>query len=413
MNYIIHNNEKMDLFSLENKVPTELSKLIDKGEPIAVVADDSLLLISLISKYYNTNSKLLLVHYENYSEKIKSKILGNGYFLCEYFNGELGFIFNEANSNITAEISLFTSGTTGDPKLIHHTWNSLNTFKDVNNKSNNNWLVTYSPCSYAWYQMVLMFLEVKGQNLIVPSSKSSENLFENINHETISAISSTPSFWRFQLFKNSSFLALLNLTQITLGGEFVDQNILDTLSSMYPDSKISHIYASTEAGANIIVHDKKEGFPLEWLNTKCDQLKLIEGVLFLNSKYSSINNQMQWYDTGDQVKVENDRVVIIGRKGSRIANVGGRKVNLNFIENVIKRYNEVLHCKVFTKKSPIVNNIIVAELILKNNSRIDDIEESLRSFCYENNLEEWMVPRKFYNAINIKLTDNYKTFQDA
>ena len=47
----------------------------------------------------------------------------------------------------------------------------------------------------------------------------------------------------------------------------MDQVILDRLRAVFPEAAIAHIYASTEAGAAIVVRDGREGFPVDWL---CD-----------------------------------------------------------------------------------------------------------------------------------------------
>ena len=44
-------------------------------------------------------------------------------------------------------------------------------------------------------------------------------------------------------------------------GEIVDQAILNTLRSFYPQAAIGHAFASTEAGVGFEVNDGLEGFP--------------------------------------------------------------------------------------------------------------------------------------------------------
>lgn len=413
MNYVLHKGKRIYKDQLVNYIPEDLNKIIESKSNIVIISDDVLLIVSLIKQYYKTNKKLLFVHRSNYSQSIKDIINETGYNILEIVDEEIEIIEHESEINNNGEISIFTSGTTGLPKLIEHTWTSLNTFGKVNTREKNNWFLTYAPTSYAWYQMVLMFLEVDGQNLIIPSVQSTNLIFEDIDPSAVTAMSSTPSFWRYQLFNNSQFLEKLKLKQITLGGEFVDQNILDTLKNLYPDSNISHIYASTEAGANIVVHDKKEGFPIDWLETKKESIKIIDESLYLRSKFSSLENQNNWYNTKDQVKIENERIVVIGRMGSRVVNVGGNKVNLNFIENIIKNNSNVLYCRVFTKKSPIVNNIIVAEIIPKNNLKLDEIENDLYNFCKSNGVQDWMIPRRFYLAKNIEVSQNFKITEES
>lgn len=412
MNFILHKGRKIYKDQLAKYIPEELNKFIENNNSIGIISDNAMLIICLINKYYKTNKKLIFVHSSNYTQSIRNIIEDTGYSILEIINGKIEIHTNDKHVSNNGEISIFTSGTTGIPKLIEHTWTSLNTFSKINNKEENNWFLIYAPTSYAWYQMILMFLEIEGQNIILPSVQATNLIFENIEPCDITAISSTPSFWRYQLFNNSQFLEKLKLRQITLGGEFIDQNILDTLKTLYPESNISHIYASTEAGANIVVHDKKEGFPIEWLETKKENIKVIDEILYLKSKYSSLENQNNWYNTKDQIKIENERIVVIGRNEGKVVNVGGNKVNLNFIESVIKKNNNVLFCRALTKKSPIVNNIIVAEIILKKNVKLEDIENDLYEFCKTNGMQEWMIPRRFYIAKNIEVSQNFKITEE-
>ena len=48
---------------------------------------------------------------------------------------------------------------------------------------------------------------------------------------------------------------------VRLTGEIADQAILDSLRSFYPQARISHAFASTEAGVAFEVDDGFEGFP--------------------------------------------------------------------------------------------------------------------------------------------------------
>ena len=79
-------------------------------------------------------------------------------------------------------------------------------------------------------------------------------------------ISGTPTFWRSFLLAAPP--GSLPLKQITLGGEAVDQPTLDRLAQRFPEARITHIYASTEAGALFSVHDGRAGFPRAWLHGK-------------------------------------------------------------------------------------------------------------------------------------------------
>ena len=77
----------------------------------------------------------------------------------------------------------------------------------------------------------------------------------------------------------------LALRQITLGGEIVDQKILDALKH-FPAREDHHIYASTEAGVGFAVRDGRAGFPAAYLDNPPPGIRLAvdeQGQLLLKS----------------------------------------------------------------------------------------------------------------------------------
>jgi hypothetical protein len=53
---------------------------------------------------------------------------------------------------------------------------------------------------------------------------------------------------------------------VRLSGEIADQGILDHLRFVYPEARIAHAFASTEAGVAFDVGDGRAGFPASLLN---------------------------------------------------------------------------------------------------------------------------------------------------
>src|SRR5439155_18062326 len=94
----------------------------------------------------------------------------------------------------------------------------------------------------------------------------------------VTAASGTPTFWRQTIMRSGDELAKVPLEQISLGGEPVDQAVLDQLRGLFPDARISWIYASSEVGASIVVHDGKAGFPVEWLDRSVEGRPVISVV---------------------------------------------------------------------------------------------------------------------------------------
>jgi hypothetical protein len=48
--------------------------------------------------------------------------------------------------------------------------------------------------------------------------------------------------------------------------EIADQAVLDSLRAFFPQAKVAHAYASTEAGVGFAVNDGREGFPSSLLD---------------------------------------------------------------------------------------------------------------------------------------------------
>src|ERR1019366_3219431 len=110
------------------------------------------------------------------------------------------------------------------------------------------WLLTYPPSTYGGLQVLLSSL-MMGAELITVSNPTVASLCEAAVTYQPSHISGTPTFWRSFLLMLGPRASRLQLEQITLGGEIADAHILRALRGTYPAAAISHIYASTEAGA--------------------------------------------------------------------------------------------------------------------------------------------------------------------
>jgi len=60
--------------------------------------------------------------------------------------------------------------------------------------------------------------------------------------------------------------AVLEPQYVRLSGEVADQTLLDSLRAVYPNARIAHAFASTEAGVAFDVNDGLAGFPLAFID---------------------------------------------------------------------------------------------------------------------------------------------------
>jgi len=313
-----------------------------------------------------------------------------------------------------------TSGTTGVPKLVTHTLFSLmRTVKTNPDKGGQfTWGLIYDINRFAGLQVFLQAL-LGGSKLVITDTRDTmKDIIVALKSGGCNALSATPSFWRKMLM--SGYLENLKLDLITLGGEIADEAILQTLSNRFPNSKVTHIYASTEAGVGFSVTDGLAGFPLDYLNNG------IKGGIIKVSKKGTLlfknqANEQQYLadtplydnegfiDTGDIVKVTGDRVFFLGRDSGTI-NVGGNKVHPEEVEHIVLSSGYVSAAYVYGLKNPIMGNLVCVDVIVKDDkANKDQIKRDLISYC-SSRLDKFKVPAivKFKDNIEITPTGKLK-----
>ncbi|MGD7705824.1 AMP-binding protein [Microlunatus sp. Y2014] len=306
---------------------------------------------------------------------------------------------------------LLTSGTTGRPKQVGHTLDSLTTVRT--DQPAQTWLCPYTPGAYAWWQVVTLGLSRPGQDIVFVEPGELETWPDLALEHGVTAASGTPTFWRQALLRSGDVVGRLGLSQVTLGGEPVDQPILDQLRAAFPEARVSWIYASSEAGAAITVHDGRAGFPVAWLDrTSPDRpvLQVDDGELVLSSpnRGDGVDERLR---TGDRVEVVDGRVLIVGRIASDEINVGGSKASAAEVRDVLLQHPWVRWAAVRGRKAPMVGTIVVADVVL-DPAHADADRAEVDATLTEHSrarLAEYAVPRRFKVLPEIPTKESLKS----
>lgn len=269
---------------------------------------------------------------------------------------------------------LTTSGTTGQPKMVSHSLHSLtkSTRIDIQRGQTQVWGMLYDYSRFAGLQVVLQSL-LSGATLVAPPFDASlDEKIQAFRRYGCNHLSATPTMWRKILMTPESRDLLLK--QITLGGEIADDTIIKGLAKAFPDSRISHIFASTEAGVGFSVIDKQAGFPEDFLANPPMGigLKIENGLFFVRNEDvadSYLGNEGRlseggWVNTGDMVESRGGRVYFKGR-ASGVINVGGDKVHPEEIEAVLLTHPAVQSARVYAKSNPIMGALVAADIVLQ------------------------------------------------
>ena len=295
-----------------------------------------------------------------------------------------------------------TSGTTGTPKLVEHTLASLaRTARcDTERGRGQVWGLLYDYTRFAGLQVVLQSL-LSGACLAVPDHEADmETQLAFLVEAGCTHLSATPTMWRKILMTMTG--PTLNLRQVTLGGEIADDAVLASLARTYPGARISHIFASTEAGVGLAVSDGRAGFPADYLidppagiGLKIEQGRLWVrntevGEAYLDGR--GVLGSDGWVDTGDLVEQRDARVYFKGRE-TGVINVGGNKVHPEEVENAILAHPHVTMARVYSRANPITGALVMADIV-PGPSAPETLKQDLGAFLRAR-LDKYMIPASF------------------
>jgi acyl-coenzyme A synthetase/AMP-(fatty) acid ligase len=283
----------------------------------------------------------------------------------------------------TTEWVLLTSGTTGVPKLVVHTLASLVGAIKPNSDTPTErgvWSTFYDIRRYGGLQIYLRAV-ISGSPLVLSSAgESTHDFLTRAGAAGVTHISGTPSHWRRALMSGET--ALISPEYVRLSGEVADQTVLDNLRSAYPNARVAHAFASTEAGVAFDVNDGLAGFPAEFVDNPrgAIEMKVQDGTLWIRSRRTAarylgaaaaLAGTEGYVDTGDMVELAQGRYYFRGRKGG-IINVGGLKVYPEEVESVLNADPRVRMSLVKGRRSPITGAVVVAEVVLSDTQHSAD-----------------------------------------
>jgi acyl-coenzyme A synthetase/AMP-(fatty) acid ligase len=301
----------------------------------------------------------------------------------------------ERRASVATEWILLTSGTTGTPKLVAHTLHSLGGALPTQTLSGRQsiWSTFYDIRRYGGLQIYLRAV-LSGSPLVLSSSgEPTPDFLARAAAAGVTHISGTPSHWRRALMSGQA--AILKPEYVRLSGEVADQAVLDNLRAVYPNARIAHAFASTEAGVAFDVNDGLAGFPLGFVDNPAGEieLKVVDHTLrirsgrnaarYLGAEPGVLVSDDGYVDTGDMVELVDGRYYFRGRVGG-VINVGGLKVYPEEVESVLNADPRVRMSLVRARRNPITGAVVVADVVLANpasEAAADAVKSDLLDAC--------------------------------
>ena len=326
-------------------------------------------------------------------EKCKTSNLSNQRELLEKLS----------NSSKNWKITLFTSGTTGIPKKVSHDFKSITRFVKVSERNEKSiWGFAYNPTHMAGIQVFFQAL-LNGNSVVRLFGLNTKDIYNEIKNNGITHISATPTFYRLLLPCNETFPSV---ERITSGGEKFNEKTFKQLNQVFPNAKITNVYASTEAGT--LFASQNDIFSVR---PEYESLIHIENNVLLIHRSLMGNtgtNVDEWYNTGDVIDIVSQKPLkfrFVNRK-SEMINVGGYKINPLEVEEAILALSGINNVRVYSKSNSVLGNIICCEVVT-NSSQIT--ESSIRRFL-QSKIQEFKIPRiiRFVDELTTTRTGKLK-----
>lgn len=299
-----------------------------------------------------------------------------------------------------SEITIFTSGTTGQPKKVVHSIATLTRSVRMGEKYHGQiWAYAYNPTHMAGLQV--FFQAFENQNTLVNVfNQSREYVYQQIREKGITHVSATPTFYRLLLPFEQAYESVV---RVTLGGEKSDQHLYDSIAKIFPNAKINNVYASTEAGS--LFAAKGDCFQIP--EAIKDKFKVVDDELLIHKSLLGSSDSFRftddYYHSGDLIEWVDEAQGLFRFKSRKneLINVGGYKVNPGEVEMAIQGITGVRQAMVYGKANSILGNVLCADVVLEAGAELTelDIKKELSA-----QLQDFKVPRRIRFVDEISLT---------
>ncbi|MCX7798179.1 MAG: o-succinylbenzoate--CoA ligase [Melioribacter sp.] len=323
------------------------------------------------------------------------------------------YIIQDFSLNNEALI-MFTSGSTGMPKAVVHTFESIMesvialdslvylTKADI-------WLASL-PFYHIGGFMIICRSLITGSTLVIPDSIK----HESIKSSLLDYMPSHASFVSTTLYKllEDNFIPPRNLKYVFLGGGPIDSTLYKKAIDL--GWNVIKVYGSTETCSMVTalsINDYKEKIDSVGKPLKNVQLKIVDvngnnlpplqkGEIAIKSKtlmkkYYGIEEYKKTKDefflTGDIGWIDDDGFLFIESRKDNIIITGGENVNVTEVENAIRKLDFIEDVYVFPEKDLLWGQAISAAVVLAKKVEIDQIKKLLREF-----LPSFKIPKNFY-----------------
>lgn len=306
---------------------------------------------------------------------------------------------------------LFTSGSSGEPKgVVHNVDRLLTRFEDQRPAAK---VAAFLLFDHIGGVNTVLHTLAHGGCVVTMPDRSPRVVAERIQAEGVQVLPTTPTYLNM-LAIAQELPRLASLELITYGTEVMPASTLAAVREALPHVRLLQTYGMSELG---IVRSRSTD-DSTWVSIGGPELqwRVIDGTLRIRTTTAMAGylnapdpfDSDGWFDTGDEVQVDGDRIRFLGRRDDTI-NVGGQKVHPATVESVIAEVPGVLDVAVAAEATPLTGQLVAATVYTEQSDPglRAQIRGRIRAVCLES-LEPWQVPARIRFTDSPMATDRFK-----
>ena len=293
---------------------------------------------------------------------------------------------------------LFSSGSTGESKAaVHDLSLLLEKFKTPRRAMRT---ISFLLYDHIGGVNTMLHTLANGGCLITVQDRSPSNVLRTIEKHRAELLPTSPTFLNLILLSGEAERhSLPSLQTITYGTEPMPESTLRRFHDVYPHVTLQQTYGLSEVG---ILRAKSKSSDSLWVKLGGEgfETRVVNGTLHIRAQSAMLGylnapspfGDDGWLDTGDAVEVDGEYLRILGRR-SEIINVGGEKVYPAEVESVLLQMPNVNDAVVSAEANPIVGQVVVAHVVLREAEDAMQFRRRMREFCRDK-LAPYKVPAK-------------------
>lgn len=330
------------------------------------------------------------------------------------------FSLREANILLKKEIDMtqpytmmFTSGTTGYPKAVVHTysnhwWSAVSSALNLGIHKNDKWLLTL-PMFHIGGFSTLVKSVIYGMTVFMMEKYDREIVYEAMKNRKITIVSFVTLMLKNYIEDNKGESFPSNVRCILLGGGSVPSVLLDEVEKK--SIPLFQSYGMTETTSQIVTLSEQDArqklgasgkalFPadiqIDAPNEDGIGEILVRGPMVMEGYYKNdMANEKSfhdgWFYTGDLGRFDEEGFLYVVDRRNDLIISGGENIYPTEIEQVLLKNSNVIDAAVVGKRDDVWGEVPVAFIV--TDKKIDEaaLRESLRD-----SLASYKIPKQFF-----------------